>query len=121
MKFLADQDIYATTVKFLKELGHDIITASEIGLSQADDLDLLKVSLEQNRIFVTRDRDFGGLVFVHGIETGVIYLRMSFATENSVYQEIKRVLDKYSEKDLINSFIVIEAGRHRYRRLPNPK
>ena len=64
MKFLTDQDVYAITVRFLMELGHDVITASEIGLSQADDSDLLKTACDQNRIFIARDRDFGGLVFV---------------------------------------------------------
>ncbi len=44
MKFLTDQDVYAITVRFLMELGHDVITASEIGLSQADDSDLLNLS-----------------------------------------------------------------------------
>jgi predicted nuclease of predicted toxin-antitoxin system len=37
MKFLLDQDVYAMTARFLVELGHDVVTASRIGLSEADD------------------------------------------------------------------------------------
>ncbi len=33
MKLLADQDVYAATVQFLRGLGHDVATAAERGLS----------------------------------------------------------------------------------------
>jgi hypothetical protein len=33
MKFLADQDVYAVTVRFLRGLGHDVATASELNLA----------------------------------------------------------------------------------------
>ncbi len=76
MKFLADQDIYAVTVRLLAGMGHDAVPAAQLGLSQADDMDLLRVAQQQGRILVTRDRDFGGLVFVQGAGKGVIYLRI---------------------------------------------
>jgi predicted nuclease of predicted toxin-antitoxin system len=117
MKFLTDQDVYAITVRFLMELGHDVITASEIGLSQADDSDLLKTACDQNRIFITRDRDFGGLVFVEKLGSGVIYLRMLPSIIDSIHKAMKRVLNEYSEEDLRKAFVVVEAGRHRYRRI----
>ena len=117
MKFLTDQDVYAITVRFLMELGHDVITASEIGLSRADDSDLLKTACDQNRIFITRDRDFGGLVFVEKLGSGVIYLRMLPSTIDSIHKAMKRVLNEYSEEDLRKAFVVVEAGRHRYRRI----
>ena len=120
MKFLTDQDVYITTVRYLRSLGHDGITASEIGLSQADDIDLLKKANEQNRVFITRDRDFGGLVFVEGLGSGVVYLRMLPTTQNAVHEELKRMLKIYSEDELNRAFIVVEPGRHRFRRLPEP-
>ena len=40
MKLLLDQDVYALTKRFLRELGYDVMTASELGLSRAYDLDL---------------------------------------------------------------------------------
>jgi predicted nuclease of predicted toxin-antitoxin system len=40
MKFLLDQDVYALTERFLRGLGYDVITASELGLSRATDSDL---------------------------------------------------------------------------------
>jgi len=117
MKFLLDQDVYASTSRFLKELGHNVVSAAEIGYSQATDLDLLNVAQEQGRILVTRDRDFGGLVFVRGLGAGVIYLRISPLTLDVGHKELATVLASYSENELNRAFVVVEPGRHRFRRL----
>ena len=82
MRFLLDQDVYAATARLLSDLGHDVVPVAQIGLSQADDEELLQVAQEQSRIFVTRDRDFGNLVFVKRLGAGVQYLRMLPSTQN---------------------------------------
>jgi len=64
VRFLLDQDVYALTARFLRALEHDVVTAAEIGCSQATDVALLRIAQDQERLFVTRDRDFGALVFV---------------------------------------------------------
>jgi predicted nuclease of predicted toxin-antitoxin system len=121
MKFLADQDVYAITIGFLSGLGHDVVPAAQLGLAQTEDAELLRVAHEQGRIFVTRDRDFGALVFVQGSGPGVIYLRILPSTQNAVHAELQRVLTLYSEQELQVSFVVIEPGRHRIRKLgPGP-
>ena len=117
MKFLLDQDVYAVTIRFLKDLKHDVVPVAQIGCSRADDSDLLRIAQEQGRIFVTRDRDFGRLVFVEDLGAGIIYLRVLPSTKNAVHQELERVLKAYSEKELRGAFVVIEPGRHRFRRL----
>jgi predicted nuclease of predicted toxin-antitoxin system len=118
VRFLLDQDVYATTVQFLRGLGHDVVQVAELGMAQADDTDLLMVAQQQQRIFVTRDRDFGALVFVNFLGSGVLYLRVLASTQKAVHQELKRVLETYAESELMKSFIVIEPGGHRYRKLP---
>jgi predicted nuclease of predicted toxin-antitoxin system len=117
MKFLLDQDVYALTERFLREIGYDVVTASELGLSRAQDSDLLKLAVEQGRIFVTRDRDYGNLVFVYGVGKGVIYLRVLPSDMDDVHAELKRALETYSEDELAKSFVVVEKGRHRIRRV----
>ncbi len=117
MKFLADQDVYAASVRFLQKLGHDVVTASELDLWSADDTTLLRKARQLGRILVTRDRDFGGLVFVEGMGPGVLYLRMLPSTQTTVHQELARVLDSHSESELKGAFVVIGPGRHRIRRL----
>ena len=119
MKFLADQDVYAATIALLTDLGHDVVPVAQIGLSRAEDMNLLRVAHEQEQIFVTRDRDFGGLVFVDGAGPGVVYLRILPSTRNLVHGELERVLTMYSEDELKSAFLVIEPARHRIRK-PTP-
>jgi len=117
MRSLADQDLYAATVRLLRELGHDVVTAAQLEMSRATDAALLRTADAQQRILVTRDRDFGNLVMVQGFSTGVLYLRMVPSTLGAVHAELERVLDRYSETTLLHAFVVVEPARHRLRRL----
>lgn len=117
MRFLADQDVYAVTVRFLRDLGHDVVRAAELGLSRAEDTELLRVAGEQERLLVTRDRDFGHLIFVRRYRCGVIYLRMLPANAHLVHDGLEQVLSAHSEEDLRNAFVVVEPARYRFRHL----
>lgn len=116
MRFLLDQDVWAATARFLRDAGHDVVTVASIGLAEASDTDLLKTARDQSRIFVTRDRDFGGLVFVQDLGAGVIYLRMLLTTQDAVHQELARVLAEHTEQELARAFVVVEPARHRFRK-----
>ena len=118
MRLLLDQDVYAATARLLRELGHDVITAGASGYSQASDAEILHFAQQQSRILITRDRDFGSLVFVSHSGSGVIYLRLHPTGLHPVHRELGRVLSRYPEDQLKRAFIVVEAGRHRYRSLP---
>jgi predicted nuclease of predicted toxin-antitoxin system len=116
MRFLLDQDVYAVTARFLVDAGHDVVLVAQIGLSQASDEEILRTAQEQNRILVTRDRDYGNLVFVRAIGTGVIYLRVLPNTVNAVHNELVRILQTYSEVELAGAFVVVEPDGHRFRK-----
>jgi len=117
VKFLLDQDVYSVTARLLSNLGHDVVRVAELGLAQADDEDLLRTAQEQGRLFITRDRDFGSLVFVKELGAGVLYLRTFAFAQNAVHNELERVLNTYSQEELMNAFVVVEADGHRFRRL----
>ncbi len=118
MNLLLDQDVYAVTARFLRNLGHDVLLAAQAGLARAADEDLLKTAEAQNRVFVTRDRDYGGLVFVKALGAGVIYLRVLPSTQAAVHQQLELVLNTYSADELRQAFVVIEADGYRFRRIP---
>lgn len=117
MRFLLDQDVYALTARFLRAAGHDVVTASELGRAKAEDSELLLLARDQERTFVTRDRDFGSLVFVKHLRTGVLYLRISPSTLEAVHNELAGMLTQYPEETLRRAFCVVSPGRHRLRKL----
>lgn len=116
MKLLLDQDVYEKTRRFLLDSEHELVTASELGMARADDEDLLRQALEDERILVTRDRDFGRLTLGADRAPGILYLRMRPSTIGSVHEELQKVLERYDREDLTSCFIVVEPGRHRIRR-----
>lgn len=86
-------------------------------MTRASDEENLRKAQELERIFVTRDRDYGNLVFVKRIKCGVLYLRVLPSNVVSVHAELERILNQYDEQELKSAFIVIEAGRHRFRHI----
>lgn len=119
MKFLADQDVYAHTIRLLREWGHDVVTAASLNLSQAADRELLAEAKKQLRILVTRDKDYGALVFLEHNASGVILLRMVPSTVDAVHHQLRHVLDTYKENEVASAFIVVEPGQHRFRKIPS--
>jgi predicted nuclease of predicted toxin-antitoxin system len=117
VRFLLDQDVYAVTCRMLRDLGHDVVTAAELNLSRSPDKGLLMRAADEKRLFVTRDKDFGGLVFVERLGKGVLYLRISPETLAATHEEFRRVLSTYTQAELAVAFVVVEPGRHRFRTL----
>jgi len=118
MRLLLDQDIYKTTADQLILWGHDVVTAREIGMHRAGDEDLLLKAKESSRIFVTRDKDFGQLVFLKDeLLTGVIFLRLTPGSAESAHRELNRLLSEHTEEELMLLFCVVEPHRHRIRHL----
>ena len=69
-------------------------------------------------MLITRDKGFGGLVFLNKeLAMGVILLRMTPMNTKEVHHELRRLLEEHGEDELRNVFCVVEPHRHRIRRL----
>lgn len=116
MKFLADHDVWAVTLQTVRDWGHDVVAASEVGVARADDIALLQWADDRGRILMTRDRDFGRLVFMGGHRAGILLLRITPSTQDTVHDELGRVLETHTQSELQRAFVVVEAGQYRMRR-----
>jgi predicted nuclease of predicted toxin-antitoxin system len=118
VRFLTDQDIYQITLEWLKSEGHDVATARELNLHRASDKDLLNKAVAEDRRVVTRDKDFGALVFLRKkLSPGVIILQTTPNTIADVHVEFKRLVREHDEEELRRSFCVVEAHRYRIRHI----
>ena len=64
MKFLFDVCASSRALRMLlTDLGHDVLSASEVDPRASDDV-LLALAMQEERVLVTEDKDFGELVFV---------------------------------------------------------
>ena len=115
MKFLLDQDVYAVTIQYLRDAGHNVLLAADLGMSRAADIDLLHKAHELGRIFVTRDSDFGRLIFAGGEAAGVIFLRMTPLNHTKIHTILTSIIDKHDSTTLRQTFIVINSKGYRIR------
>ena len=77
MKLLANENFPQESVVYLKAAGYDILS---IGSNYPGILDaeVMEIAINQERLILTFDRDYGELIFHHEYKPrqGVIYLRL---------------------------------------------
>lgn len=80
MQFLADENVAVPIVAWLRELGHDVLHASD-QQAGAPDADWLSRAEAEERLILTSDKDFGELVFRDRLNShGVVLLRLETLT-----------------------------------------
>ncbi|MBP9891049.1 MAG: DUF5615 family PIN-like protein [Planctomycetes bacterium] len=115
MKLLADENLDAPIVAWLRKLGHDVLFMVEHGPGTSDE-EILALAVRDGRIIITQDRDFGELIFRRGLKAaGVLYLRTIGATAQQRLQRFELIWNTV-EAELPKRFIV--AGRVSLRKRP---
>lgn len=117
MRFLADESCDFAIVRALRKEGLNVLAVSEIN-PRANDSEVIKLAVRENRILLTEDKDFGQLVFAYRQKAlGVIFLRFPASARNEIAQNVVRLVKQQGEK-LIGSFVVVQPGRVRIRLNP---
>ena len=116
MKFVADEGVDLPIVVLLRTNGHDVIYIVEESVG-IDDETVLKIANEDGRILITRDKDFGELVFRYQkIHSGIILNRLYMLGADAKADIVASVIDRYGE-ELTGCYIVIQPGKIRIRKL----
>lgn len=117
MRFLADESCDFAVVRALRAKGHDVLAVSEI-CRGAEDHYVIALARREERILLTEDKDFGRLVYLAGVpKVGVILLRFPATARRALCNAVVRLVHQWKEK-LKGSFVVVQPGRVRIRRLP---
>lgn len=115
LKFLADESLEYSIVLWFRELSYDVISVAEDFPSVKDEK-ILKKAIQEDRIIITNDKDFGNLVFLNKLShKGVILLRFRTEKVKTKIKFIKSFLKNYSNK-ITNKFTVIDESKIRIRR-----
>ncbi len=118
MRFLLDENCSdEAIVQALRAAGHDVRLAAQ-GMGGADDAVVSDAAVTQDRILVTKDRDFGRLVFAEGRETtGVVYVRWPVLIQDRLPTRLVSLVETMGTR-LAGSFVVLRPHRVRVRRRP---
>jgi len=116
INFLADESCDFTVVRSLRAAGYDVVSIAE-SFASASDLKVLKMSVEEKRLLLTEDKDFGDWIFAHGEEmSGVLLIRFPANMRSGLGQAVSILVAKHGS-DLMKSFTVLEPGRARIRKV----
>jgi len=117
MKFLIDENVGHSVVRYLRNKRHDVIVASKKGFSGLDDDVLLEYAFKEGRIIITNDKDFGFLVYRQTMPAqGVILFRFIQELPPLKLGALDAILSLPPER-ILNHFIVASEGKIRIRPL----
>ncbi|MGD9727664.1 MAG: DUF5615 family PIN-like protein [Nitrospiraceae bacterium] len=114
-RYLANENVPAAMVRALRNAGDDVLYAAE-HLAGSPDLEILQAALQQNRVVLTFDHDFGELVFHHRQPPppGVVLFRLGGLSTDALFTFIRAFFE--SQPTLRGFFTVASPGR--FRQIP---
>ena len=118
MKILADENIPLKAVQGLRDSGHDVLWIRESSPGIADP-EIIHVAVDEQRIIVTFDKDFGELAVTGDTQNppAIILLRISKPSPTVAAAAVDRVLN--SRDDWLGHLTVIDDTHIRMRPLTN--
>ena len=112
MNFMADESCAGPVIRALREAGHDVVAISEVAKGATDE-QVLERALNEKRVLITEDRDFGELVYARGRSSaGVVLLRFHSRARRAKPATVVEAVAKLGSR-LRDAFTVVEPGRVR--------
>jgi len=114
LKFLVDVGVGRKVEEWLINNGYDVLAVRDIDPRMSDEK-VLRKSVDEKRMVVTMDKDFGELVYHSGLShAGVLLLRLEGANADEKVKILRKIITDYSGK-LFNRFCVYKGGRFRIK------
>ena len=112
MNLLADESCAGPVILALREGGHDVVAIAEVAKGATDE-QVLERAVNEKRVLITEDRDFGELVYARGRSSAsVILIRFHSRARQAKPATVVEAVTKLGRR-LRNAFTVVEPGRVR--------
>jgi predicted nuclease of predicted toxin-antitoxin system len=117
VRILANENVAGATVQALREAGHDVAWIADDSPGDSDER-VLQRAIDENRVVLTFDKDFGELAFRRGLSAsgGIVLLRLQ-ATDAQAQSRLV-IAALAGREDWEGHFSVIENERIRMMPLP---
>ncbi|MBX2889692.1 MAG: DUF5615 family PIN-like protein [Saprospiraceae bacterium] len=116
MKLLANENFPIASIDYLQNAGFDV-KAIRFAARGISDEEVLLMAVNENRIILTFDRDYGELIFKyrHRPPAGVIYFRLEKFTPELPGQIVEKLL-KDSNMVFEYRMLVVDADKIRQKK-----
>jgi predicted nuclease of predicted toxin-antitoxin system len=117
MRFVTDECFGPRVSHRLRGEGHDVLSVYDAARGATDE-DILALAVQQNRVIVTVDEDFGDLVFRDRLpHRGIILLRLDEETSSNVIRVLTELLAQHAD-EIVGSFVLATETSVRVNRDP---
>ena len=114
-KLYLDQMLKLDVARGLRNEGHDVERASDIGQDRADDRQILERAISQDRILVTLDEHFGDWVILPlSRHPGVIRLKVNPTTSENVMEVLLTFLRLHIPDELKDHLVILSPKRSKW-------
>jgi len=120
VKLLLDQNRSHRLATMLGSIGYDTVHVSKIGLSSAEDAEILSFAAESGRILVSADTDFGALLALREVTAPsvILFRTRSQRSAEAQFKLLRDLLPLFEQDLAMGSVLVVADDRVRVRRLP---
>jgi predicted nuclease of predicted toxin-antitoxin system len=119
LRFLVDNALSPKLAEGLRQAGHDAVHLREIGRQSAPDSEVLARAIDEARIIISSDMDFGDLIAARELaRPSVILFRRVERRTNSRLALLLKNLAAISVDLERGSIVILESSRMRIRSLP---
>jgi predicted nuclease of predicted toxin-antitoxin system len=119
MNFLADMGISPRSAVFLRNLGHDAVHLHDVRLDRLSDASILIKALDEGRVILTHDLDFGDLMAASEARLpSVIIFRLRNMSADHVNRYLEIILANYQERLVAGVVMSVTEREIRTRSLP---
>jgi len=118
VRFVADESCDFNVVRGLRAAGHDVTAICERSPSLSD-VKVAELTISENRVLLTEDRDFGEFVHAHDVKIGtVVYIRFPTRARSQLPSAVVDLVRQRGEA-LRGTFVTMKPGRYRIHRVPS--
>ena len=115
IRLYLDQMIQKYVADALAQEGYDVVRASEIGQSRADDRAILEHAILEHRILITLDDHFGDWAILPlNKHPGVIRLKVNPTTSQNILTLLKPFLQRADTDKISNHLIILSSTKEKW-------
>ncbi len=107
MKFLADVNIAQLIIRFLRKRNHHVLDAKKDLLLESD-TKIVHIAQQENRIILTRDKDFIELVKLPKYQVPIIIFRLTDQKPENIRMYLEKTLEETTVEILSTSLTIVE-------------
>lgn len=114
MKIKPDENVTTKLSSVLSELGHDVRTAIDEGLSGKSDFEVWRTAQTEDRFLITQDLDFSDVrVYAPGSHAGTMLLRLDSPNQTAIVERVREVFAETDSSSWRGCLVIASATKVR--------